>query len=92
VLTLFFIWCLLAVVVLSLAGYRKLVARREDDLVHLGDSDAVLVDSQKSLAERLSSIDKWGKALTFVTLILGLVIASVYLYQGWIESSQKVHI
>lgn len=89
---LFSVWCVLAVVVLSLAGYRKLVSNREDDMVHLGDSDAGLISTQKNVAERLSGIDKWGKILTVVTLVFGLVIASIYLYQGWIESTQKIHI
>jgi len=86
------VWCLLAVVVLSLAGYRKMVANREDDLVHLHDGDSGLITAQKSVADRLGWIDKWGKILTVLTLVFGLAIASVYLYQGWIESAQKIHV
>ena len=91
-LYLFLVWCLLALVVLSLAGYRKVIANREDDLVHLGEGDAGLIVAQKDTEERLALVDKWGKILTVVTLVLGLVIGAYYLYQGWIESAQKVHV
>ena len=91
-LYLFFVWCLLALVTLSLAGYRKVVASREDDLVHLGDTDSGLIAAQRNTEERLAMIDKWGKILTVITLVLGLVIGVFYLYQGWLESAQKVHV
>jgi len=74
--------------VLSLAGYRRLVANHEDDLVHLGDADAVVINAQKSMADRLSWIDKWGKILTVLTVALGLVLGSIYLYQGWTDSAK----
>jgi hypothetical protein len=90
VLYLFLIWCLLAVVVLSMAGYRRMIANHEDDLVHLGDADARLITAQKGVATRLTVIDKWGKILTMVTVAFGLVIGCVYLYQGWIETSTRV--
>ena len=89
---LFIVWCVLAIVVLMLAGYRKLIANREDDMVHLNEGDVRLVSDQSAVAERLSGIDKWGKVLTVVTLVFGLVIGTIYLYQGWVESVQKVHI
>lgn len=89
---LFFVWCLLALVVLSMAGYRKLVARRDDELVHLGDGDATLINAQSDVAERLTWIDKWGQILTLLTVLFGLILGSVFLYQGWIASAQKIHI
>ena len=89
---LFVVWCILAVAVLSMAGYRKLVANHEDDLVHLGDGDARLISNQRNVGERLSSIDKWGKILTIVTVVFGVVLGSIYLYQGWVESAQKIRL
>ena len=89
---LFSVWCGLAVAVLTLAGYRKWIANREDDTVHLADGNSRLVAEQMSVAARLSGVDRWGKVLTVVTLVFGLVIGTIYLYQGWIESAQKVHI
>lgn len=85
---LFSLWVVLALAVLSLAGYRKMVSRNEDDLVHLSEADATLVNNQKSIATRLEWIDKWGKILTVVTLIFGIIVAGIYLYNGWMASGQ----
>ena len=85
---LFSIWCLLAVGVLSMAGYRKTIANREDDLVHLNEGNAGAVDNQKAIAARLSEIDKWGQLLTIVTVVLGLILAGIFLYNGWNASGQ----
>jgi hypothetical protein len=87
----FSVWCVLAVIVLSMAGYRKMIARREDDRVHLNDGDITLVNSQKALAAQLSSIDKWGQILTIATVAFGLALGSIYLYNGWIASTQLQH-
>jgi urease accessory protein UreF len=87
-LYLFFVWCALAAFVLSLAMYRKLVARSEDDLVHLGEADERLVNQQKTVASRLETIDRWERVLTTFTIAFGLVIGAIYLYRGWMDSSQ----
>jgi hypothetical protein len=86
------VWCALAVVVLSMAGYRKMIARGGDALVHLGTLDGGLVNAQRDVAERLGWIDQWGKILTLVTVVLGLVLVSYYLYGGWIESMRLQHL
>ena len=84
-------WCVLAVAVLSMAIYRKSIARREDDLVHLNEGDVTLINTQKTVDAQLRAVDKWGQTLTIVTVILGLALGSVYLYNGWIASSQLQH-
>ena len=84
----FTLWSAMAVVVLLMAAYRKIVARSEDDLVHLGDSDAVLVTRQKSVAGRLEFIDRWGTIFTIITVAFGLIIGTISMDRGWIESGQ----
>ena len=84
---LFLVWCAMAAFVLSLAMYRKVVARSEDDLVHLGEADDRLVNQQKTVASRLEFIDRWERILTIVTIAFGLVVGVVYLYNGWMDSS-----
>jgi uncharacterized membrane protein len=39
-----------------------------------------LTTAQTSLAQKLDVIDKWGKILTVVTVVVGLLIAAVYIY------------
>ncbi|HUA84299.1 MAG TPA: hypothetical protein VMB85_10605 [Bryobacteraceae bacterium] len=84
------LWALLAAAVIALALYRKLaVASRQDyDLIHVGPGEEELIPQQRALSEKLDAIDKWGKILTMATLIFGLAIASVYLYQAWVASQR----
>lgn len=82
------IWALLAVVVLALAAYRQILAYHEDDSVHLADKEAGVIQQQMSLASRLGSIDRWGKMLTVFEVVFGLALASIYLYQAWVESTK----
>jgi hypothetical protein len=78
--------------ILLLAGtiglmlYRKLLAPHEDDLIHVGAGEERLVSKQAEIARKLDAIDRWVKILAVAALIVGLAIAVVLLYQGWVES------
>lgn len=79
------IWLAIASVVVGLAVYRKLVARNEDDILHVRDSESVKIAQQSAMANRLDQVDKWGKTLTVVAFVLGVFLAGAVLYQQWIE-------
>ena len=82
------IWALLALIVLGMAIYRKLLSNKEDDTMHLADAEARLVSEQVVLAQKLEVVDKWGKVLTIVVVVYGLVLAGLLLYQGWVQASK----
>ena len=73
-------WGVLALVVVFMIFYRKSVASHEDDSIHL---EGGVPSEQITLAHRLETIDKWGKMLTAVVAIYGLVLAGIWLYQVW---------
>lgn len=73
-------WGVMAIVVVVLIIYRKAVSSREDDSIHLEGS---MPSEQVALDHKLASIDKWGKALTTVTVVYGLALAGIYMYQVW---------
>ena len=73
-------WGVLAIVVLFLIIYRKSVADREDDSIHL---EGGVSSQQVALAHRLELIDKWGKTLTVIAVVFGVVLGAIYLYQVW---------
>jgi hypothetical protein len=83
-------WGLMATVVIALAVYRKMVAGRTDEVVHLSGLEASVVNQQAEMARKLELIDKWGKTLTLVALITGLALCGVYLYQVWVETANYV--
>ena len=74
-------WTILGVATLGLALYRKLVSMREDDYVHLSAGEERLIPQQVATFRKIGVIDKWGITLTIVTVVFGLALAALYLYQ-----------
>jgi len=71
------LWVVLALVVLGLFVRRKTIASKEDDNLHVMSGPN---PDQTVIAAKLDVVDKWGKIMTVVTLVLGLVIAAMYVY------------
>jgi len=71
------LWIVLALGVLSLFLWRQAVARNEDDSLHVMHG---ALTQQTSLSQKLDVIDKWGKILTVITVVLGLLLAAAYVY------------
>ncbi len=74
---LFVAWGVIALVVLGLFIWRKNVASGEDDTLHVMHG---ALTQQTVLAEKLDMIDKWGKILTVIAAVSGLLIAAAYVY------------
>ena len=81
------LWAALALAVLVMAGYRKIVSVREDERLHLVNPS----ESARQLAifHKLERIDKWGKLLTVVAAIYGLLLAIAYTYQTWVQATNR---
>src|SRR5438552_1492650 len=77
------LWSLLAVAVVALIAWRKAVAWHDDNLRLL---DVGVVSQQAIMAHKLDLIDKWGKILTGIAVIFGLLIGTVYAYQSWVQA------
>jgi len=75
------VWSCLAIVVLALALTRYLVSLHEDDNLHLSNAEKGLITKQMVFFQHLDAIDSWGKSLTVVALVGGLILAGVFLYQ-----------
>jgi hypothetical protein len=39
-----------------------------------------------TVAHRLDQIDKWGKILTTLVVIYGVILGAVYVYRGWVSA------
>ena len=79
------VWAALALVVLAMAGYRKAISSKEEETLHLGDPSESA--HQVVIAHKLEHIDKWGKALTVVVVIYGVLLAIAYTYQTWVQAT-----
>ena len=78
------VWIVLALVVLALFLWRQGSPGGEDDSLHVMHG---ALTQQTSLAQKLDVIDKWGKILTVITVVLGLLIAAAYVYGQFVGRS-----
>lgn len=78
------LWVLLALSVAVLIVWRKMVAANEDDSLHMLQGAAA---QQVSMAAKLEVIDKWGKILTVITVVFGVILGAVWIYQNWVTTS-----
>jgi hypothetical protein len=82
------LWGLMALSVLVLIIWRRQVAQHEDDSLHVLHAEAA--PQQIAVAQKLETIDKWGKTLTILTVVAGFAIAAVYFYQLWVSTSTTI--
>ncbi|MBZ5634250.1 MAG: hypothetical protein LAO55_14105 [Acidobacteriia bacterium] len=75
-------WAILGLATLALALYRKFVTMREDDYLHLAAGEERLIPQQVATFRKIGAIDRWGITMTIVTVILGLALAALYLYEA----------
>ena len=80
-------WAVLALFVIALIVIRKSVAAGEDDTLHVMEGDAGMIPRQQQMAHKLEVIDRWGKSLTIVTIVFGLIVGGLWVYQSWVNAS-----
>lgn len=84
------LWMILAAAVVGLIAYRKWVARDEDDSLHVMDAEFGLAHRQEVVGRKLESIDRWGKSLTALALVYGVLVGAAYLYKNWVSVSTEI--
>lgn len=85
------IWAVLTLFVLALAGYWNLVAYRDDQTLDVMENDPQVIEAQKLAIKKIRTIEFYGQSLTVLTVAYGLVIAFVYFYHIWLESTKISH-
>ena len=75
------LWALLAILVLALVVYRKMVSSKEQETLHL--ADLAEANHQAVIAQKLEWIDKWGKLLTVIAVLYGVLLAAAYTHHVW---------
>lgn len=81
------LFTIMALAVIALIVVRKRVAAGEDDTLHVMEGDAAMIPHQEEIAHKLAVIDRWGKSLTAVTVVFGLALGALWVYQGWVAAS-----
>lgn len=82
------LWIILGLAVVGLALYRKMLSSHEVDVVHVTMGESRIVNQQATFAQKLDRIDFWGKTLTIVLAVYGLILGAWMLYQMWEQSGK----
>ena len=77
------LWMIFGTVTLVLAIYRWILSAHSENVVHLGAGEEKEIPRQVSLARKFDAIDRCGKTVTVITAVIGLGLATAYLYQAW---------
>ena len=80
-------WAVLATAVIALAIWRQVIARKEDDYVHVSTD---VTAQQREVGRKLDVVDKWGKMLTIAAIAYGLIVAGLFMYNAWIQGGRPV--
>jgi hypothetical protein len=78
----------MTVVVAGIALYRKIVTRREDEVLHIADPSGEISATERNVARSLKKVDNVGIVLTIVTALYGIVLLAVYLYNGFMQQGR----
>ena len=73
---------LLVLATLGMFAYRKFAMRGEDELVHLGSGSVQHSARQEAMAKTLTQIDLIAKVLVIVTVLYGIGLAAIMIYQA----------
>jgi hypothetical protein len=87
------VWIVLAVTVIALLLYHMLVGHQEDETMKFGidvQESVAVAQHQAVLEHKLAITDKWGKILTVITVVYGLALAALYIYQTWEQGSRGI--
>jgi hypothetical protein len=76
-------WGILTLVVVALAIYKRSLDGHIDEGIHFNTAEEAALRRQAAETHRSEVVERWGKALTAVVVLYGLVILGMLIYQQW---------
>jgi len=80
------VWGVLTTVLIALLIYRGTLTMHEDDQLFLGESESHMAQEQVEIMAKVNKLGPLVKVLGTVSAVMFLGIASVYVYQGWMQT------
>ncbi|MCL4781663.1 MAG: hypothetical protein KJZ70_01385 [Bryobacterales bacterium] len=76
-------WVVLTLITIALAIYKKSLDVHTDESLHIGAGEDQLVKAQMAQSRRSDLAERWGKILTIVVFLYGIVIVGMIAYHQW---------
>jgi len=80
------VWITVATLAIATWLWAMIASYREDDTVHLADGEEGEVAKQARNDTRMKSIERWRMVLSLSTVVGGVLVLGVYIYQGLTQS------
>ena len=79
------VWGVLTAVLIALLIYRGTLTMHEDDQLFLGESESHMAREQVEIMRKVNRLGPFVKVLGTVSAVMFLGLASVYVYQSWMQ-------
>ena len=80
------VWICVAALAIATWVWAMISGYREDDTVHLAAGEEAEIDKQVRNAERMKTIERWRTMLSVSTVVGGVLVLGLYIYQGLTQS------
>ena len=83
------VWICVAALAIATWVWAMIMGYREDDTVHLAAGEEAEIDKQVRNERRMKAIERWRTALSLSTVIGGLLVLGIYIYQGLTQTGTQ---
>lgn len=77
------VWSAITLVFIALLIWKSFAGLREDDQIFIDVAEAKQAEEQRTIVAKVERIAAWMKGFGFTSLALLLVIAGIWIYQGF---------
>ena len=83
------VWICVAALAIATWVWAMIIGYREDDTVHLAPGEEAEIDKQVRNAKRMKSIERWRMALSLSTVVGGVFVLGLYIYEGLTQTGAQ---
>jgi len=83
------VWVALAALAIATWVFGMIAGYREDDTVHLAVGEESEIARQVKNESRMKVIERWRMALSLSTVVGGVLVLGLYIYQGLTTSGAQ---
>ncbi|MCS7316544.1 MAG: hypothetical protein RMI94_15540 [Bryobacterales bacterium] len=82
------IFLVLIAAIIVVAVYRARLSRMEQESLHVLGTDPAEISQKMTIAQKLLVVERWMKILVIVTVIYGIGLLGLFLWDAWERTSR----